>query len=316
MRAGAFFIVLGLMACQSGPPAPSVVPGGVDADGIIAQRVTIPTVLPSSQPVAGRFTPPPLNPPASLPAVLRLPPGEGRVPAVIVVHGTGGVQAGRVSGISQMLTRAGFATLETDSWTPRNVDPVLNRGQRPGTLAALPDIYGALRFLAAHPRVQPDRIGITGLSWGAILAMRTAREAVQQAYAGTGPRFAAFVAFYPGCALWDPVEGVTAGEFDEGWPTGPLLILAAGRDDYDLRAGGADCSAFLEAIPGGPPTRASLHIYPNATHGWDVGAPASAWDPAARNLRGGTVRLIPDPGVTVDAQGRLIAFMRRHLSRE
>jgi len=98
-----------------------------------------------------------------------------------------------------------------------------------------------------------------------------------------------------------------------GWPSGQLLILAAGRDDYDLRRGAADCTAFLAAIPGGPPARARLHIYPNATHGWDVGVGQSAWDPAARNLRGGTVTFTPDPGVTEDSQARLLAFMRRHL---
>ncbi len=316
MRPLILILMLGLAACQAGlvdqvtpPPArPST-----DADGIITQRATIATVLPTHSPRAGNFTPPPLSPPANLPAVLRLPPGEGRVPAVIVVHGTSGVQTGGPAAMARLLTRAGFATLETDSWTPRGVDPANNRGQRPGTLGALPDMYGALRFLAAHPRVDPARIGIMGWSWGGIVALRAAREEVQQAYAGAGPRFAAFVAFYPGCSLWVPGEGVTAGEFDTGWPTGPLLILAAGRDDYDLRRGAADCTAFLAAIPGGPPARASLHVYPNATHGWDVRVGQSAWDPAARNLRGGTVTFTPDPGVTEDSQARLLAFMRRHL---
>ena len=77
------------------------------------QRVSFAPVMPST-PVTAPGAPSTLPaPPQGIPATLRLPPGEGRVPAVVIVHGSGGVD-GRGAFYAEALRRAGIATIEPE----------------------------------------------------------------------------------------------------------------------------------------------------------------------------------------------------------
>jgi dienelactone hydrolase len=253
--------------------------------------------------------------PGRIPATLRLPPGEGRVPAVIVLHSTAGV--GAVTDLyAEALRRAGFATLVPDMWTARGMQPGAYQQRRPSSFAGLQDAFGAARFLAAHPRIDPQRIGVTGQSFGAIVALRAAREDVQRAHLPDGPRLGAFAPVYPACSYWMPGAGASAGEFDQGWPAGPMLILAAGQEDYDRAHGGADCAGWLDALPGGRPASVTLRVFPDATHGWDVpeGRGSQFFDPGARNAAGGFVTIRPNPAVREEALRQLVAFFQASLA--
>jgi dienelactone hydrolase len=253
-------------------------------------------------------------PPTQIPATLHLPPGEGRVPAVVVLHGTGGVGGGEAE-TAALLREAGIAALVPDLWAARGIDVNADARRRPSANAGLPDAFGALAFLAAHPRIDPERIGVMGRSYGAVVALRAARADVAASLAPNGPRFRAFVPFYPGCSYWMPGFGSAAGEFDRGWPTGPMLILAAGLEDYDREHGARDCAAYLDAIPGGRPRLVTLQVYADATHGWDAAAPGGrAFDPAARNQAGGPTRMLPNPAARADSFARMLAFFREHLA--
>ena len=79
-----------------------------------------------------------------------------------------------------MLNEAGFATLEPDQWAARGL-----RGGtdgRPKTVVeTLPDVYGARAFLAAHPAVDPKRIGVMGFSFGGVATMLAATRACRMA---------------------------------------------------------------------------------------------------------------------------------------
>jgi dienelactone hydrolase len=113
---------------------------------------------------------------------LSRPAGEGQHPAVIFLHGCGGLLMGSMIGRLLMgariepeesdwageLTRRGYAVLMVDSFTPRGrremcapstFDPVLYRNRAR-------DAYGALLFLQTQSFVRPDRIGIMGWSQG------------------------------------------------------------------------------------------------------------------------------------------------------
>ena len=52
---------------------------------------------------------------------LSLPPGTARVPAMVVVHGSGGVSAGREHAWARRLNDMGVAAFVTDSFRPRGV---------------------------------------------------------------------------------------------------------------------------------------------------------------------------------------------------
>jgi len=104
---------------------------------------------------------------------LSRPTGEEQHPAVIFLHGCGGLLMGSMiepgeSDWAGELTRRGYAVLMVDSFAPRDrrqmcapstSDPVLYRNRAR-------DAYGALLFLQAQPLVRPDRIGINGLVAG------------------------------------------------------------------------------------------------------------------------------------------------------
>jgi len=91
---------------------------------------------------------------------LNLPPGES-LPAVIIVHGSSGIDE-RGPFYAKALNEAGFVTLKLDLWTARGV---MGIGTRPKTtLDTLPDILGDWLYLTGHPKVDLNRIGITGFS--------------------------------------------------------------------------------------------------------------------------------------------------------
>jgi dienelactone hydrolase len=82
-----------------------------------------------------------------------------------------------------------------DSFRPRNVQNVCNRGMAiPPELQAA-DAFAAASYLRSVPLVRPDRIGVIGFSYGgwAVLKAVLANSVAESG----GRAFAAAVAFYP-----------------------------------------------------------------------------------------------------------------------
>lgn len=84
---------------------------------------------------------------------LQVPLGTaGKLPAVILLHGTSGVSYRGVY-YAAALNRAGIATLEIDQWGGRGLQGVAS--SRPSGLGEmLPDLAGAYRLLGARPAYQ------------------------------------------------------------------------------------------------------------------------------------------------------------------
>src|SRR5262245_280428 len=123
---------------------------------------------------------------------LRIPAVSGtKRPAVVVIHGSGGLQDGVGTRYVEALNQAGIATLELD---------LFPRGGRPETPRHnFPHMYGGLIYLATHPRIDPARIGVMGFSWGGVLSLISATEELTHAYTGGAYRFAAHLPLYPVC---------------------------------------------------------------------------------------------------------------------
>jgi len=86
---------------------------------------------------------------------------------------------------------AWLAQLVTRCETPEDFMRALQR---------VPDAYGALRLLAAHPRIDPRRIALMGFSHGGALTMLASTAWAKDTYAAGGlPSFRAFFPFYPNC---------------------------------------------------------------------------------------------------------------------
>lgn len=97
-------------------------------------------------------------------ATLHLPEGTGPFPAILVVHGWGGVQDALTLPFYAPFNEAGFAVMTFDyvGWgqsdgTPRNVINPWHRER---------DVENALQHLRDQPQVDPRRIVLWGTSFG------------------------------------------------------------------------------------------------------------------------------------------------------
>lgn len=130
---------------------------------------------------------------------LRIPqPGTSRLPAVILVHGSGGV-GGNVDLWSHELNGIGIATLILDSFTARKIISTVNDQTQLGRLAMIVDSYRALDLLAKHPRIDPARIGLMGFSRGGQAVLYASLRRFQRMHGPTDAAFAAYVPFYAPC---------------------------------------------------------------------------------------------------------------------
>ena len=242
----------------------------------------------------------------NLGAVLRVPYKKDgdKVPAVIIVHGSGGVDS-RGGHYAQELNKIGIATLEIDLWAARGVKTAL---ERPKTVQeTLPDTYAALNFLVNNPNIAANKIGITGFSWGGVVSMLTSVEANNIKYAINGERFAAHAPFYPVCWVYNKAPGY---EFKD--LTGaPILIQAGKADLYDAPD---TCEKLLETVPAKDRANVKLIMHDNATHAWERREPdAEAFDPYSHLGKGGLVPLKYNAKAAEDGTNALIEFFTKNL---
>ncbi len=202
------------------------------------------------------------NGPVTVKAELFLPEGvAGRMPAMVIHHGSGGVTNTREYAYAREFTKMGVASIIPDSFTPRGVKATVEDQAAVSTNDMLADAFGALKLAAAHPRLDPARIGITGFSKGGSVAMRSGLEVMANRHVKDGPRFALHVPFYASCdAIYHNMRTTGA----------PMLVLIGGADTY---VGPERCVHAVERMraanqqTGG--SAVDMIVYPNAQHGWD-----------------------------------------------
>lgn len=190
--------------------------------------------------------------PTRISGILTLPPGGARVPAIVLVHGCGGVSPPGQYPWAGALNRLGAATLIVDSFRERNVREVCTGLQSVNVASAIADAYHALDFLAANPRIDSSRIAILGASFGGRTAIWTSNDRLRQRYGKGFARFAAHLALYPACyvTLTDETNITGApirvfhGTADDWTPIGPCRahvdrLRQAGKDAALLEYAGA-----------------------------------------------------------------------------
>src|SRR5262249_27203822 len=147
--------------------------------------------------------------PHRIPATLSLPHNmTSTVPAVVIVHASAGLLPnGPEPRYVAALNNAGIATLVIDMWAARGIPAGPEAFGGPGGADrrprlprdTLPDVFGALKFLAANPAIDARRIGILGFSWGAAVSVLAALEDNIGRALGPDLRFAAHAAHYFVC---------------------------------------------------------------------------------------------------------------------
>src|SRR6266478_10096956 len=136
--------------------------------------------------------------PAMIAGELRIPkPGTDKLPAVILVHGSGGISALHDRWV-QEINSVGVAAFILDSFSGRNIGNTITDQSQLSTLGMMVDAYRALGTLAQHPRIDPNRIAVMGFSKGAVAAVYSSNERFRTLYSPPN-EFAAHIGLYTPC---------------------------------------------------------------------------------------------------------------------
>ncbi len=253
-----------------------------------------PVTFPSRSP----FTPRDLEgaAPATAIGTLYLPPlaaaGEApprSVPAVVMLHGAGGVLWAREHRYGRQLAAMGAAALVIDVFAARRdrAQGFTERLLEITESMAIADAYAGLRFLAARPEIDPGRVALVGFSYGAMATMYALNAGVAARMAPGGERFAAHAAFYGPCIA----------RFADPRTTGAPLLILYGTGDALIDP--ARCEAFAAAARSGG-SAAALIAYEGALHQWDGGFGRR---PIGRLLNDCRLRVDPDGSVRDERTG-------------
>lgn len=249
-------------------------------------------------------------------------PSSGGYPAVIALHGCGGMYSAapgrrdrlslRHQQMAELLLAQGYAVLFPDSFNPRGRREVCSDPLGKSNITQdnrRLDVLGALTYLRKRADVDGDRIALLGWSHGgsAVLASVNRRHPAVASYLASiesGSFFRTAVAFYPGCFAslrgrdgYAPATRVDIfiGESDD-W-TSPTPCVALGR--------------AMEAMD------MPLHVktYADTYHGFDTPNIVRPWHLDVPNgvHPGQGVTVAPNREARDDAYGQVMARLRAAL---
>jgi len=195
--------------------------------------------------------------------VMVLPEGASetnKVPAMVILHGSGGDWTGRSVNLAMLLAEHGIAGLAVDTFTARNLkstDDYIERLDKAPIYTQMADAVSALQALQSHPYIDTAKIGVTGFSLGAGSTMYMMFEPVVENVLGKdGPRFSAYAMFYGGCSA----------DFDDFRVEGSPLLIMMGEADESMSIERCQwMKQKLEALG----VSVDMVVYEGAGHGWD-----------------------------------------------
>ena len=196
--------------------------------------------------------------PARVNGTLHLPMQADRpFPCMVLLTSSAGVQRHREHYYAQALNDAGVAAFIVDSFTGRGVrrtvaDQTLVSGaQMEG------DAFAALALLRSDSRLDPNRIGVMGVSKGGGATLNAAIAVRQRWRRGFDHLFDLHVAICP---------GATSQHRDPATHGRPIYFMLAGRDDYTPAPLAID---YAERMRAAGNRRVKVKVFSGAHHGWE-----------------------------------------------
>jgi dienelactone hydrolase len=230
--------------------------------------------------------------PATLTAELSTPRGAGPFPAVILLHGCGGIGP-NIKEWAVWLRHEGYAAFVLDSFGGRGLRRLCGGSAALTGRMRAPDVFVAARYLKTLPQIDGKRIAAIGYSHGGWTLMWAVATEAQ--YPDVDIR--AFIMFYPSCTGWKTLSGTT-----------PVLLLLGGKDDWTPAA---PCEALAQSA-----SRTRGHVtavvYPDAFHAFDSpGIIGRRMVPDARGGLGATIEY--NPKAHEDSEKQVRAFLAQNL---
>ncbi len=151
--------------------------------------------------------------------LLSRPAGEGRSPAVVLLHTCGGLLSHVTSDWPGYLTGLGYVVLSVDSYFPRGYSRCTERTTWKNDQTK--DAFGALDYLAGLPFVDGERIAVMGFSAG---AFPINDNVINRSRRRTGMRnYKAAISLYGRCS--DPLRWYTEKDI-------PLMQIVGELDKF------------------------------------------------------------------------------------
>ena len=157
-----------------------------------------------------------------------------------------------------MYQEQGYATFQLNSFKSRGITSTVGSQDEVTIAAVILDAYRALEKLSKHPKINKDKVAITGWSLGGGVTLFAGWLPLKEAITDQ-VSFAAHLAFYPPCFINPENLSFTKA---------PIHILIGEADNWTPAK---PCEDLVEKLS--DKTNISITTYPDAHHGFDSEEP-------------------------------------------
>jgi len=226
---------------------------------------------------------------------LVLPKGassDNPVPAMVILHGSGGIKEGREMRYANLFAKNGIAGFVVDYYEPRGVKP--DTVYQMKTMIAtevdvMSDAYSALNILGTHPAIDASRIGVTGYSYGGMATRYVLDDRLKTIMAPNVAPFALHMDIYGPCHQTLGHDGTTGA---------PYLAI---HGDNDNSVDPELCQEVYKVMEAAG-TEVESHLMPGAGHAWENASPRKVFEEGSY-VRGCKFSFDPQTGTfLVDGQ--------------
>jgi dienelactone hydrolase len=180
-----------------------------------------------------------------------------KYPLIIGVAGSMGWRKHHLDYL-KMYQEQGYGTFQLNSFKSRGITSTVGSQDEVTIAAVILDAYRALEELSKHPKINRDKVALTGWSLGGGVTLFAGWMPLKEAITDQ-VSFAAHLAFYPPCFINPENLSFTKA---------PIHILIGQADDWTPAK---PCVNLVEKLS--DKTNISITTYPDAHHGFDSEEP-------------------------------------------
>jgi len=181
------------------------------------------------------------------------------VPAMIILHGSGGIKDGREMEYARLFAQNGIASFVVDYYGPRGVTettPYVMKTMIATEVDIISDAFSALKVLGTHPAIDATKVGVTGYSYGGMATRYVMDDRLKGIMAPDTPAFALHIDVYGPCHQTTGHQGTTGA---------PYLAI---HGDADNSVDPVLCQSVYKDIEMAGSTVES-HVIAGAGHAWE-----------------------------------------------